>query len=661
MLRIFLISFLFFLILSNIHAQQSYNTKNKSAIKLYQEAQAYLKDSQYKEKKKKKKTIKKRDNRYDEAMELFEKAIKKDPKFTEAHLALATNYQIFGKYYDKMLYHYDQAVKSSPDNRKVMGAYYTLAGESLKQGKYDVAKQYAEKFLSFGDVPENYTTEAQRIITSTNFAKEKMANPLPFNPKSISPKINKQDYAQYFPVINAEQNIIFFTAVHKKDIPLEIGEDIYISYKQNNEWSTPMLISDKIITSGNEGTCSISADGKTLVFTSCSGRKSFGTCDLYISKLIGEEWTEPINMGESINSPYWDSQPSLSADGNTLYFVSERNKRSGRDIFVSYRNAQGEWSLAEALPATINTPKDEYSPFIHANGRTLYFSSNGHIGMGGLDLFSAELDRNQWSTPQNLGYPINNHLDQVSLFVTTDGRKGYYANGLITKDARETSDILEFDMPELVTVKIKTQYLKGRVIDAKTKELLEANIDLINLGNNRKESSVVSDKYKGSYLLVLNEQTEYALEVHKKGYAFKSLRFDYSNKKADDLKPIELDILLNPIEKGTVFVLNNIFFDSGKWDVRDKSKSELDELILFMQDNPQVRGEISGHTDNVGEKKANLDLSLKRAKSVYDYLIKGGIPANRLVFKGYGDSQPTAPNDTDENKQLNRRIEFKIL
>lgn len=650
MLRIHLIFFLSLFILSNLHAQQVYSTKNKTAIKLYEQAQEELK-SGYKGNKK--------ENRYDEAIELFEKAIKKDPKFTEAHLALATNYQIFGKYYDKMLYHYEQAVKSSPDSKKVMGAYYTLAGESLKQGKYDEAKQYAEKFLSFGDVAENYTTEAKRIITSTNFAKEKMANPLPFKPVSVSDKINKTGRLQYFPVLTADQNMIFFTAI---GLPKKsYSEDIYISVKMNGEWQEPMMLSNRINSAENEGTCSISADGKLLVFTSCLGRKSFGSCDLYISKLIGEEWTEPINMGENINSSHWESQPSLSADGNTLYFISDKNKRSGKDIFVSYRNAQGEWSPAEVLPNSINTNKDEFSPFIHANGKTLFFSSNGHIGLGGLDLFSSELDRNQWSIPQNLGYPINNHLDQVSLFVTADGKKGYYADEKRNGNLDISANILEFEMPEPVTVKIKTQYLKGRVIDAKTKQLLEANIDLINLANNKKESSVLSDKYKGTYLLVLNEQTEYALEVHKKGYAFKSLRFDYSNKKADDLKPIELDILLNPIEKGTIFVLNNIFFDSGKWDVRDKSKSELDELILFMQDNPQVRGEISGHTDNVGEKKANLDLSLKRAKSVYDYLIKGGIPANRLVFKGYGDSQPTAPNDTEENKQLNRRIEFKIL
>ncbi|KOY84652.1 hypothetical protein AD998_19590 [bacterium 336/3] len=650
MLRIYLIFFLSLFILSNLYAQQVYSTKNKTAIKLYEQAQEELK-SGYKGNKK--------ENRYDEAIELFEKAIKKDPKFTEAHLALATNYQIFGKYYDKMLYHYEQAVKSSPDSKKVMGAYYTLAGESLKQGKYDEAKQYAEKFLSFGDVAENYTTEAKRIITSTNFAKEKMANPLPFKPVSVSDKINKTGRLQYFPVLTADQNMIFFTAI---GLPKKsYSEDIYISVKMNGEWQEPMMLSNRINSVENEGTCSISADGKLLVFTSCLGRKSFGSCDLYISKLIGEEWTEPINMGENINSSHWESQPSLSADGNTLYFISDKNKRSGKDIFVSYRNAQGEWSPAEVLPNSINTNKDEFSPFIHANGKTLFFSSNGHIGLGGLDLFSSELDRNQWSIPQNLGYPINNHLDQVSLFVTADGKKGYYADEKRNGNLDISANILEFEMPEPVTVKIKTQYLKGRVIDAKTKQLLEANIDLINLANNKKESSVLSDKYKGTYLLVLNEQTEYALEVHKKGYAFKSLRFDYSNKKADDLKPIELDILLNPIEKGTIFVLNNIFFDSGKWDVRDKSKSELDELILFMQDNPQVRGEISGHTDNVGEKKANLDLSLKRAKSVYDYLIKGGIPANRLVFKGYGDSQPTAPNDTEENKQLNRRIEFKIL
>ena len=634
---------------------QQYSTQNKAAIRYYEQALAEL-NSQVKIYPKRNEIRKQ--NRYDEAMELLEKAIKKDPKFTEAHLALAKNYEIFQKYQDKMIYHYEQAIKSNPNSRKVLEAYLIVAKDKLNLGKYKEAKQYAEKFLTFEETGENNTQEALRIVASADFAQEKIANPLPFSPKPVSPKINRKEYVQDFPVLTADQNAMFFTAVPKKEIKYQTGEDIFVSFKKDNEWGEPMPLS--INTPANEGTCTISADGKILVFTSCQGRKSFGNCDLYISERIGNEWSEPANMGENINSPYWDSQPSLSADGRTLYFVSNRGKKNNHDIFVSYRNSQGDWTPAQPLPPPINTPKDEFSPFIHANGKTLFFASDGHIGMGGLDLYSSDFENNQWTSPKNLGYPINNHLDQISIFVTADGKKGYYGDRKV-KNNIEEAVIMEFEMPEAITVQIKTQYLKGRVLDAKTKEALEAEIELINLSNNRIENAVKSDKVSGEYFLVLNEQTEYALEVRKKGYAFKSMRFDFSDKKADDLKPIEMDILLDPIAKGATFVLNNIFFDTGKWELREKSKTELNELIRFMQDNPQVRGEISGHTDNVGEKKANQELSLKRAKSVYDYLVQNGIEPQRLTYKGYGDTQPAAPNDSEENKQRNRRIEFKIL
>lgn len=645
----------FFCISISISEAQQYSTQNKAAIRYYEQALNEL-NSQVKVYPKRNEI--RRQNRYDEAMELLEKAIKKDPKFAEAHLALAKNYEIFQKYQDKMIYHYEQAIKSTPNSRKVLEAYLIVAKDKLASGKYKEAKQYAEKFLTFEETGENNQQEAKRIAASVDFAQKKMANPLPFSPKPVSPKINRKEYVQDFPALTADQSAMFFTAVPKKQIENRTGEDIFVSFKKDGEWGEPMPLS--INTPANEGTCSISADGKILVFTSCQGRKSLGSCDLYISERIGNEWTEPVNMGESINSSFWDSQPSLSADGRTLYFVSNRGKKNNHDIFVSYRNENGEWSIAQALPAPINTAKDEFSPFIHANGKTLFFASEGHIGMGGLDLYSSDWENNQWTQPKNLGYPINNHLDQVSIFVTADGKKGYYGDRKV-KNNIEEAIIMEFEMPEAITVQIKTQYLKGKVLDAKTKKALDAEIDLINLISNKVESSTTSDKITGEYLSVLNEQTEYALEVRKKGYAFKSMRFDYSDKKADDLKPIEMDILLDPIEKGTIFVLNNIFFDSGKWDLRDKSKAELNELIRFMQDNPQVRGEISGHTDNVGDKKANQELSLKRAKSVYDYLLQGGIEAKRLTYKGYGEMQPVAPNDTEENRQLNRRIEFKIL
>ncbi len=644
---------------------QKYSTQNKAAISYYEKAQDELRRTlDYDLKTKQRQKI---ENRYDEAAEYLEKAIRKDPKFVEAHLELARIYEAFRfqnpAYFEKYIYHYEQAIKAAPQNPKNMEAAWVLMKHYLAKGNYNKTQKFAEQLLQFTNITEKLKQEAEFNLKIVAFAQEQMQKPLDFKPKPLPAVINRKDYIQEFPSLTADQEMLIFTAVPKSEIRKGTGEDIFVSYKKNGNWSEPQSISPRINTQANEGTCAISADGRTLVFAACQDRRGIGSCDLYISEKIGEEWTEPVNLGPKVNSTEWDSQPSLSADGKTLYFVSDRNKRNRNDIYVTYRNAQGEWSQAVPLPAPINTFYDEFSPFIHPNGKTLFFASNGHVGMGGLDLFFSEKQNDgSWSEPKNLGYPINNYLDQVSLFVTADGKKGFYADRKFDSNGIEESGIImEFEIPAPIAISTRTQYVKGKVLDQKNKQPLDAHIDLINLANGQKESSTTSDRVDGSYLLVVNEKTEYALEVRKSGYVFNSLRFDFSNKSIDDFKPLELDILLSPIEKDKKFVLNNIFFATGKWELEEKSKAELDELALFMMENPQVKGEISGHTDNVGDKKNNQELSLKRAKSVYDYLLQKGIEPNRLTFRGYGDSQPAAPNDTEENRQKNRRIEFKFL
>jgi outer membrane protein OmpA-like peptidoglycan-associated protein len=249
------------------------------------------------------------------------------------------------------------------------------------------------------------------------------------------------------------------------------------------------------------------------------------------------------------------------------------------------------------------------------------------------------------------------------LFISSDGKKAYYSDEKLKENGIDylSSTLMAFDMPAEATVKYKSNYLKGTVYDAKTKQKIKAEVELFNINNNQREALVQSDPINGSYMIVLTQGAEYALEVSKKGYTFKSAYFNYILQEGDTPEPVVLDIYLDPIEKGVKFTLNNIFFDTGEYRLKDKSKAELDKLIQFMLENEQVRGEISGHTDNVGDAQANVELSLKRAKSVYEYLQSNGIAANRLVFKGYGQSQPAAPNDNEENRQRNRRIEFKIL
>jgi outer membrane protein OmpA-like peptidoglycan-associated protein len=439
-------------------------------------------------------------------------------------------------------------------------------------------------------------------------------------------------------------------------------EDLVVSKKiSNGSWSMPSSISPNINSELNEGTCAISADGRKLIFTSCVGREGFGSCDLFESTKIGEVWSQPKNLGINVNSAEWESQPSLSADGRTLYFVSDRRGGLGRrDIWVSTLNEKGQWTKAKNAGKPINTVYDEISPFIHVNNRTLYFASNGLAGFGGYDIFYTERDTSAgWTSPVNMGSPINTHEDQFSLFITADGKKGYYSHEEPRPAGYSVSFIYEIEIPEDQQVKFKSNYVKGIVRDKATKKPLLAKIELINLKGNETESLVESDSLSGKYLMILTQGAEYALYVNKPGYLFKSLNFNYSEVR--DFQPITLDIELERVTEGTIAILQNIFFDVDKYELKEKSKTELQKISRFLNDNPTVRVEIGGHTDNVGAIGYNKQLSEKRAQSVYQYLISNGIDAKRLIPKGYGPEKPVSTNETEDGRQANRRIEFKIV
>jgi OOP family OmpA-OmpF porin len=490
------------------------------------------------------------------------------------------------------------------------------------------------------------------------FAEEALKHPLTFNPVLMSNKINKY-FIHAYPVLTADQQTFIFS---KRDGPqLTDDEDIVVSRKVNGEWSDPVSISDKINSEFNEGACTMSADGKVLVFVSCNRKDGLGACDLYISYKKGNDWTIPLNMGPTVNSTAWDSEPTLSADGRTIYFTSERGGGMGLfDIWITTMDESGNWTKARNLGKPVNTEGKEVSPFIHANGNTLYFSSNKHPGMGGYDIFySHKVDSITWTEPVNVGYPINTQMNDASVFISADSKKGFYSV-YERKDMRFNKALLyEFDVPkELQEQKLST-YAKGTVYDADTKQKLGAKVELVDLKTQLVVQSTKSDSINGDYLMVLTEGSEYALYVSRPGYLFKSIFFDYKDPK--NFNPLTLDVYLDPIKAGKGVVLNNIFFATNSYALEDKSKTELDKIVNFLKLNSKVNIEFGGHTDDVGSDKANLDLSLKRAKSVYEYIVSKGISAARLKFKGYGETKPVAPNDSDENRQLNRRIEFVIL
>jgi outer membrane protein OmpA-like peptidoglycan-associated protein len=638
---LFILSFQFFGY--QLFAQELHST-SKKAIKYYEDSKEYYKKGDIAK-----------------SAETLLKAVEIDADFVEAHYALGNAYKMLTKdkpdAAEKYEYHYRRCLEITPKDRKMAPIYFEVAQLDFQKGDYQNAKDKFNTFLSMTMVSNAQTALARKSIASCDYAEIGMKNPVNFKPQEVSHVINAYKL-QYFPVLSADQQMMIFTARIGND--LKSDENMYVSKKSNGEWTKPENIQE-LNTEYNEGTCTISADGKVLIFTVCEGsakRQVMGSCDLFVSYNVGGKWQEPQNMGPNVNSRYWDTQPSLSADGRTLYFISERpGGLGGYDIWRSKRGEDGNWGRADNL-RSVNTRANELAPFIHVNSTTLFFSSDGYQSYGGFDLFRTELKNGKWLTPNNLGYPINDHRNQMGLFITPDGKTGYYSHEETKGNVILSSRIFSFELPEEMRPTVSSNYVKGTVYDAKTKNKLEAKIDLFNLANDSIESTVKSDLKNGDYLIVLNKGSEYALYVNKEGYLFQSLSFNYSQK---DGKDVVIDIYLEPIISGSRITLNNIFFETAKWDLQEKSKTELFRILKFMRENPKIKIEISGHTDDIGSDAANLDLSKKRAQSVVDYLTKAGIETSRLLSKGYGETQPLTPNTSDENRAMNRRIEFKIL
>lgn len=638
MVRTFVIFFLLLLLKNHSFGQPQLSTKSKKAIEYYSQADNYRVRGQY-----------------NQALALLNKAIEKDKNFAEAYFRLGLTYKMMGLM-DQSNISFEDGLRLTKDQKKFKAYYFELSDNYMRTGDYKNAIDMADRYLALETTNKANAVLATHWRDNAKFGLEHKKTIAEFKISLLPPAVNKF-IMQYFPVLTADEQELIFT--RRLGPGPDDDEDLVVSKKnKNGEWMEPVSISPKINSKFNEGTCTISADGRQLIFTSCLGRKGLGNCDLFESRKTGDQWTEPQNLGSQINSIAWESQPSLSSDGRVLYFVSDRRGGFGeRDIYVASKREDGSWGKAENLGEEINSPSDEISPFIHANSRTLFFASNGRIGFGGYDIFKAEKDGTGWAEPANFGSPINNHEDQFSLFINSNGERGYYSHE-IGRD-NNTARIYEFNVPEVLQIRFKSNFVKGVVRDKETNLPLEATIELFDLQNDQRVSMVESDSINGNYLMVLTQGSEYALYVNAKEYLFTSMNFDYES----DVHhaPVEIDIYLEKAKKGAFAVLQNIFFDVDKYELKDKSKTELNRIIRFLNDNPNVMVEISGHTDNTGTATHNKQLSLNRADAVANFLSAHGIQKDRLKQVGYGADRPVKPNDTEENKQFNRRIEFKIL
>jgi len=629
-MRIFLAFFLFIFSFQSI-AQET--TKLRRAAKAYREAKSYLAVQDY-----------------TNAKISLDEALLLDERFVEAWILLGdVNIGLGDK--KNGIEAYIKSIPLAP--RYSFPMYYRLAIAEHSLGDYSEALQHIRKYLSSKKISEKYRKKANALKKSCEFSISAMRSPVTFNPDNLGVNINSIA-DEYLPALSADGSTLIFT--RSKKVDGFRNEDFYVSYNNTDDWQLAKNLGAPINTPQNEGAQCITADGLTLYFTACSRNDSYGRCDLYESNFVNDKWTDPVNLGENINTENWESQPAISADGRQLFFVSNRSGgRGGKDIWVSYKNAKGTWTKAKNLGKDINSSKDDISPFLHWDNQTLYYASKGFVGMGGFDIFLSRLDEaGNWGTVKNIGYPINSPSDENSLIVAKDGRTAYFASAYFN-DGRSDLDLYTFDLPQESRAR-EVAYVQGVITDAKMRKPIKAEIELVDLQSGRSYKSSQSDA-DGNYMLCLPSDAEYALTVSKKNYLFYSENIHLKQEGSILLKNFKIQA----IEVGEQVRLDNIFFELEAYKLKDESATELNKIIQFMESNPFLVVEIGGHTDNSGSKNYNLDLSEQRAASVKNALVQRGLKSNRIQIRGYGMSEPLNSNSSEEERSINRRTELKII
>lgn len=556
------------------------------------------------------------------------------------------------------------------DNYAPQDAYYHIAEAYHYNYEFDNAIKYFTKYKAeFSGTDRTLLNNVDRNIQTCYVAKKLKQNPLDIQIQNIGKNINTQ-YPEYCPIISNDESVLIFTSRRKGstggllDEQGKFYEDIFVSNRNfKGEWLAPLKIGANINTMMHEAAISVSNDGSKLFIYKDDGDDG----NIYMSNFEDYQWSTPIALNKNINSEFWETHATLSPDGNTLYFTSNRpGGFGGRDIYKSLKTEKGDWGPAVNMGATINTPFNEDAPFILSDGKTLYFSSEGHESMGGFDVFISNMtDDGFWTTPTNIGYPINTTEDDIFFAPTSDQKHAYYSS------AKEEG-FGDQDIYVITIVKEKEDFavIKGTVIDPNTFKPLEAKIEVSDKAKNEVVANTTSDKITGEYAISLPTEKDYAMTIKSDNYQPYTENFKVN--KSDKNVEINKDVPLKPLATqaplkiedyniGDKFILRNIYFDTDKNELTKESISELDGLVNFLKAMPTIKIELSGHTDNIGSAEHNKDLSTRRAKAAMDYLISKGIDATRLTSQGYGYEQPIATNSNDEGRKKNRRTEVKII
>lgn len=627
---------------------------------------------------------------YTAALSAYLKAYEINPDDASLNFKIGLTY-LYSDTKSKAALYIDKAYRLNPEVRQDIDYHLGVAFQNTNEFKkaithFDDFKRKNKKLASIAD----------EKIAECMMADSLAQNELNVLIENLGDVVNTK-FSEYSPIVSADRNTLIFTS-NRSDNEARVRagmnfEDIYISTRSGNTWSQPKSISENINTEKyNEAAASLSPDGKMLFLYS-----EEGAGDIHVSKLEGDSWSSPTPLNRNINTGmFWETSATLSQDGKKLYFTSNRDGGYGElDIYVSELDGKGEWGKAVNLGPTINTSEDEDSPFIHADGVTLYFSSNGHRRLGNSDIFFSELRGNKWTKPENIGYPINSweydgffslSKDKTKAFYSTvkEGGKGetdIYSITFLepkykpkpkpkpvvvvsTPPVKKNDDFVAEFIQEQKNKKVVT-ILKGKVIDELTASPLAATISLVDNQTNTVVSKISTDEGNGDFELTIPHGGNYGVTTEKAGYLFNSINF--SLPAFAEYQEIDTHIIMVKAEIGSKVVLKNIFFDPRKTELRTESVAEVEKIKELLLGNPALRVQINGHTDNTelsgsGSAESYKTLSLNRASAVISYLTSQGIEGSRLSAKGFGLERPIVSNDDEESgREINRRTEIEII
>ncbi len=628
---------------SKLFAQEvidSCHVENKKAMKNFDEAKKLLKD-----------------NKFADAIEKLEAAVEEEPLFQKAYYILGKVYEERDNY-EKAIESYVLAIEICwAENAEAM---LNVGDMTFEMEDWEKAAEYYGLYIDHPLKKPEKATVAEEKMNRAKFFNEVYSNPVPYDPKPV-PNVSTIK-EEYLPMLSPDNDYLYFTRKYEKknkgDMFARQVEDFSVSERQGDQFTAGIALPDPFNLGYNQGGASVTIDNSEMFVTVCNSPGVIGQCDIYYTTYVDGFWRDLQNMGDSVNTEFWESQASISSDGKTLYFASDRDSLTGQDIYKIVREDKGKpWSSPVKLGPSINTDLDEKSPFIHPDNNTLYFSSQGHNHLGGFDIFYSRVkDNGDWGKANNIGYPINSDADDLGFFVSTDGSTAYFSSNKLKEIGLGGYDIYYFPLYEEARPK-KVLFMKGELRDMDGTVIQGAKFELRDLQTNE-TTEIEVDSNSGKYVFAKTIENDMMLSIQKQGFFYESQYI--SKEDSIFMRPVMMDFKMNSLKIGESFIARNILFSIDSYELTEKAIKELNNLLELLEFNPTLKIAINGYTDNVGNDASNLTLSDNRARIVYEWLISNGIEKSRLNYKGYGETEPMKSNDSEEGRQQNRRTEITI-